>query len=821
MIRKFFVAAMLLMSASSVFAQTMTDEQIISFVKSEHEHGSSQSQIAKKLLRRGVTSEQMQRVRRKYEAQQDQLGAVVSGHTTAAQASSRLRTSSQRRAQQQQLSDQISMLEIDSASFDANVAKNPSQVFGRDIFNIENLTFAPNLNMPTPTNYRLGPGDQVIIDVWGAAQESFSETISPDGVVVIPGVGPIKLSGLSVGEATSRLRATLGKYYSDSQVSLSVGATRSIQVQVMGEVRAPGTYTLSSLSSAFNALYAAGGISDIGTLRDIKVYRNGRKIASIDVYDYILNGNTHGDIRLQDNDIVMVDAYDCLVNIRGRVKRPMIYEMKKDESVATILDYAGGYASDAYKKNLRLVRKTGSEYSIHTIDEFEMKNFKLNDGDSLFIDRILVRYSNMVEIRGAVYHPGKFQLGGSISTVRELVNVAEGLREEAFVDRAVMHRTKDDKTLEVIPVDIKGVMNGTVADIPLKNNDVLFIPNKNDMIGERTLQITGEVNNPGTFVFADNTTIEDLVLQAGGLTNAASTTKVNVYRRIIDPTATTANDTITETYSFALKDGFVVDGKQGFLLKPFDIVVVRRSPSYVNQQNVLITGSVNFPGTYAMTSQKYSLSDLVKDAGGLDAFGYAKGARLERTFTAEEKMQREASFRAQQIALYEESLKMEGKNFDFDRADSLLSMKLDLDNTFSVAIDLEEAMKNPDGTEDITLREGDHLIVPQYSSTVKVSGDVSYPTSMNYKKGKKLKYYIKRAGGYGNAARKKRVYAIYMNGAVEKLSHHSRSAIQPGCEIVVPSKSATNRMSTAEAVSLGTSATSIATMLITIANILK
>lgn len=832
-----------------VFSQSMTDEQVMRFVQQEKDKGSTQQQIVSKLLQRGVTVAQLREIRKKYEAEQTNLGASDLTGRDARKTSTRMRQERQERGEQGQmqnnymiqsqfrrqnrfygtkeereaaLNEEIAFMDIDSLIYYQNLFdESENEVFGRNIFNNEILTFEPNMNMATPANYRLGAGDMVIIDVWGASQETIQETISPDGVIVIEGVGPCKIGGMSVAEASSYLKEQLGNFYSGSNIQLAIGETRSIQVQVMGEVKIPGTYTLSSLSSAFNALYAAGGISDIGTLRDIKVYRQSKLVATIDVYDYIINGNARGDIRLDDNDIVVVGPYDALVEIRGKVKRPMFYEMKKNENLSSLLSYSGGFAGDAYKKNIRVTRKNGAEYSVYTVDEFDWNSFSMSDGDSVFVDSIIPRYSNMVEIRGAVFHSGKYQMDGRINTVRELVKAAEGLREDAFTARAVMHRQKEDLTLEVLAVDIKGIMDGSIADIPLRKNDVLFIPSKREMEGERTLSIMGEVHYPGVYVYAENTALEDLVLQAGGLTDAASSVKVDVYRRINNPNAMVNDENLTETFSFALKDGFVIDGEPGFILEPYDQVVVRQTPVYAEQQNVEISGSVNFAGMYAMTKRNYKLSDLVNAAGGLSSFGYAKGARLERKMTEEERKQQEESLRAAQIALYEESMQNENKNFDLNRADSLLLMKLDVGNSFPVAIDLEEALKNPGGEEDITLREGDKLIIPQYSSTVKISGDVMYPISMNYKEGESLKYYIKRAGGYGDNARKSRVYAVYMNGSVELISHSSKKAIQPGCTIVVPSKEQKNKMTTAEYAAMGTSAASIATMMVTIANILK
>lgn len=846
--KKMLLAIGLAMCAGMVSAQSMSDDQVVEYVKKEQAKGQSQQQIVSKLFQKGVTTDQLRRIRKKYDAEKNALGASDLSGKNAGKSNERLRQQRQEDGERyqkqnqymvqpqyrvlnrnygtksermQELNDEIGFMDIDSLIYYQNYFKNENEVFGRNIFNNQMLTFQPNMNMATPSNYSLGAGDEVVIDVWGASQQTFTETISPDGVIVIEGVGPCQIGGMSVNEATAYLRSRLGKFYSDCNIQLSLGSTRSIQVQVMGEVNVPGTYTLSSLSSAFNALYAAGGVSDIGTLRDIKVYRDGRQLASIDVYDLLLNGKSKGNVILADNDIIVVGPYDALVEIRGKVKRPMFYEMKKNESLSTLLGYSGGFTGDAYKKNMRVTRKNGSEYSIHTVGEFDWNSFTMDDGDSVYVDSVVARYSNMVEIRGAVFHAGMFQMDGSINTVRELVRAAEGLREDAFTARAVMHRQKDDLSLEVLPVDIKGVMDGTVADIPLRKNDVLFIPSKTDMDGDRTLNISGEVNYPGLYVYADNTSLEDLVLQAGGLTEAASTVKVDVYRRINDADAIEDNNELTETYTFALKDGFVIDGEPGFILEPFDQVVVRRSPTYTEQKNVSVTGAVNFSGYYAMTNKNYRLTDLVKAAGGLSSLAYSKGARLERRMTEDERRQQEASLRAAQISLYEEAMQNEGKNYDLQRADSLLQMKLDVGTTFPVAINLEAALKNPGSIDDLQLREGDRLVVPQYSSTVKISGDVMHPISMNYKKGESLKYYIKHAGGYGDNARKSRVYVIYMNGAVELISHSSSKAVQPGCTIVVPSKNKKNKMTTAEYAAMGTSAASIATMMVTIANILK
>ncbi len=842
----FVCACLCFMLVGGVKGQSMSDNQLVQYILQEKEKGTEQQVIIRNVLQRGVTTEQLRRVRRKIEAEQKQLGAVdLTGKTQGQK--SRLRTQrdiesddrqkkqgfmirSQRETEDwrymnreqrmAEIENESQYFDLDSLDYYSSQIPKDQQVFGRNIFSQKNLSFEPNMNMATPANYRLGAGDAVIIDVWGASQQTFNETISPDGTITIEGVGPIKLAGLSVSEATNRLRSRLGQYYSDCNVSLSVGETRSIMVQVMGEVVMPGSYTLSSLSSAFNALYAAGGISDVGTLRDIKVYRSGRQIATIDVYDYLIHGNSRGDVRLQDNDVIIVGPYDCLVEVRGKVKRPMFYEMKSTESVQRLLEYAGGFSGDAFTKSVRLIRKKGDEYSIHNIEEFDMNGFSLADGDSLFVDSVIPRFRNMVEVRGAVMHPGMFQMDGSIQTVRDLLKAAGGLREDAFTERAVMHREKEDLTLENVAVDIKGIVDGNSTDVALRKNDVLFIPSRVEMNGERTLRINGEVNFPGYYEYADNTTVKDLILQAGGLTRAASTAKIDVFRRNYVPDSDQTSMKLAEIFTFNLANGFIIEDT-AFVLQPYDEVQVRKSPNYAEQQNVRISGAVNFEGEYAMTSREFRISDLVKVAGGLSKVGYAKGARLIRLMTQEEREQRESALRASQIALYEQALDSD-KNFDMARADTLLDMKMNLGNFYNVAINLDEAIANPGSVHDIVLRANDQLVVPQLSNTVKISGEVMYPISVGYKKGASLGYYINQAGGYGNRAGKRQTYAIYMNGSVDKLGRRaSGKHIEPGTEIVVPTKKKKEGMTTAEITVLGTSAASLTTMVVALINLLK
>ena len=864
------VVLAVMLPVCAIAQSSMTDEQVMEFVVKENSSGTSQAQIVTKLMQRGVDISQIRRVRQKYERMADGGGLGQVNTNELGKSGSRLRTNNGKKRKknrsgmmddEEYMSDEDRPTyrlkdmrdydgedELKSSAYDEtnedwlmmqdelngfvpdtaaivemymnrDRLKKKPKVFGRDIFNNKELTFEPDMNIATPRNYRLGPGDAVFIDIYGASQKTIESTVSPDGTVTIEGYGPVQVSGLTVEEANARLRSTLGARYSSSKIRLTVGQTRSIMVNVMGEVENPGTYTLPAFATVFHALYMAGGTNDIGTLRNIKVYRNNRLVSTVDIYDYILNGKLTGNVRLADNDVISVGTYDCLVNITGKVKRPMFYEMKRNESVSTLLKYAGGFTGDAYKKSVRVVRKTGREFSVYNVDEFDMGAFHLADADSVSVDSIIQRFSNMVEIKGAVFRPGMYQVGGDINSVRTLIEHADGLREEAFTARAVMHRMKPDRTLEVVPVDVEGILAGRVADIPIQNNDVLFIPTKQEMMEDQTITIHGEVFYPGVYKYADNETLEDFVLQAGGLKQTASTVKVDVARRMVDPSALTTDTIIARTYTFALKDGFVIDGEPGFKLMPFDEVYVRKSPGFYKQQNVTVEGEVMFGGVYTLSKKNQRLSDLIKSAGGVNDRAYVAGARLERKMDANERKRYEVVLKMAQ----EEAARLELEAAGAGRAvninkEKAVEKKFDIPETYSVGIELDKALAEPGGDADIVLREGDRLVVPQYTATVKINGEVMYPNTVGYQKGKKAKYYINQAGGFSNRAKKSQAFIIYMNGMVAKVSEGAKP--KPGCEIFVPQKKVTT-MSIAEKMSMGTSIASIATMIATLANVLK
>ena len=812
---------LLLLSFSTLMlsAQGMSDQQVMQFIQREVKAGTSQSQIVTKLMQKGVKIDQIRRLRQQYDKQIKQRGGADAADAAVSAADSRMRQNSTGQQTQQvtagrQEAGQDLYQEADvqyaeiqqsiNAREDAKTGPDSLKVFGRDIFNNKLLSFEPNMNIATPQDYVLGPGDQVIVDIYGASQKSEQLTVSPDGDITVPGFGPIHVAGLSVAGAQSKIRSTLGSRYASSSLKLTVGQTRSMMVNVMGEVKAPGTYTLSAFATVFHALYMAGGINDLGTLRNIQVFRNGKQVTVVDVYEYILNGRLAGNIRLHEGDVIVVGPYDCLVGVRGHVKRQMFYEMRPTESVAQVIKYAGGFTGDAYTKSVRLVRKSGERFTVHTVEEFDMSAFKLADGDAITVDGMINRYENMVEVKGAVFRPGQFELGKTVTTVRSLIEQAGGLTEDAFTARGVMYRMKDDRTLEAQSVDIGGIMAGSVADVPLRNEDVLFIPTQTERLSERIVNIQGEVLSPGTFQYAENETIEDLILRAGGLTDAASTAKVDVSRRIRDPKALESGEEISKTYSFALKDGFVVDGQQGFVLEPYDVVQVRRSPGYMDPRNVRVEGEVVFEGEFTLAKKNQRLSDLIQAAGGVTKEAYVRGARLERTMNADEKA------RLQKV--------LEMARQQADSKDSLNLNQLATADTYTVGINLDAALANPGSDYDVVVRDGDRLIVPEYNGTVKISGNVLFSNTVAYQAGKNWKYYINQAGGFGNRSRKSHTYIVYQNGTISQVG---KGKIEPGCEIIVPQKGKKDMSNLMQWVSVGTSMASLATMFATIGNLIK
>lgn len=786
-----------------VNAQSMTDDQVLKEAVSAKKQGLSETDIASRLLKKGATMAQIQKMRRQYAGQITKQGLDSNVDNAISNVQDRMRTN-----RESNDNDIVTREGDEAPQYVAPVESETTtgkKVFGRDIFNNKALTFEPQMNIATPQNYVVGPGDQIIIDVYGDTQKSEQLQVSPDGDVVVPDYGPIRVSGLSVAQAQQRIRSALGTYYASSEVRVTLGQTRTIMVNVMGEVKVPGTYTLSAFATVFHALYMAGGINDLGTLRSIKVFRQGRQISVVDIYEFILNGRLAGNVRLQDNDVIQVGAYESIVDIAGRVKRPMAYELRKNESLSTLLKYSGGFASDAYKKSLRVLRKNGRMKSVFNVEEFEMADFKMFDGDSVSVDSIIDRFENMVEVKGAVFRPGMYHLGEKVHSVRSLIENADGLTEEAMVSRAVMRRMKPNRTQEVVSIDLKGIMEGTSADVPLENEDILFIPTMAEHQNLRTLTIDGEVIFPGVYEYAEKMTVEDLILQAGGLTDKASTAKVDVARRMIDPAATTSTMDIAKTFSFSINPGFEFDGDKSFTLEPFDVVSVRRSPVSAEPFTVRVEGEIAFQGSYTLQQKNQRLSDVVKEAGGIIPGAYVRGARLIRTMNEDERARMQDV-----IAMARQSAS--------DAKDSISLEQLALETTYTVGIHLDEAIANPGCDEDIELQDGDRLIIPRYNRTIRISGDVQKPNTVAFKDKKNYKYYIEQAGGFGRRARKSQTYIVYQNGTIAKAS---KGDIEPGCEIIVPTKGPKDNSTLTQWLGIGTSMASLATMFVSIANLIK
>lgn len=837
-----FLLGMMLLTCTSMTAQSsMTDNQIMDYVIEQNAKGVSRQQIVTQLMQRGVTIDQLRRIQKKYQ-KQIKNGALGAEDITAGskavknrmreangekreeqvkkdkQNASQFRVKDGKKSNQIQrhtyddddkdfveMDEAIDFMMPDSLKYELDEQKpEKRKIFGHDVFNNKNLTFESSMNLATPQNYVLGPGDEVNVDIWGASQESITESVSPDGTITIEGIGVIKLGGLSVSQAKAKLKQVIGPRYQGSNIELTLGQTRTITISVMGEVKVPGTYTMSAFATVYNALYMAGGPNEIGTLRNVKVYRKGKLLSNVDVYDFLLNGKLSGDVRLQDNDVITVSPYEALVNITGKVKRPMFYEMKENESAATLLRYAGGFTGDAYTKAIRVNRKAGAGYSVFNIGEFDMNSFKLMDEDSVSVDSTLNRYQNMVEIRGAVFRPGMYQVGGEINSVKALVEAAAGVTEEAISQHAVMHRTKADRSLEMLSLDIRGILEGTVPDVPLRNEDVIYVASRQERNEKKTVTINGEVAYPGVYRYAENETLEDLIIQAGGPTEAASLAKVDVARRITNPNSTEAGDQIAQNFSFKLNPDFTISEQPDFTLQPFDEVYVRRSPDYNEQQNVTIEGEVQFSGNYALSSKGQRLSEVIKMAGGLTNQAYAEGTKLLRQMTSEERDMMETMLRTAQ------------RNSGNDSIDV---KKLMTNTTYPVGIELDKALKNPGTDDDPILREGDRIVVPRYDGTVKINGEVLFPNTVYFKEGKSTDYYINLAGGTTSTAKKSMTVIIYMNGMVARADRKHKP--RPGCQIVVPTKSRRKGMSLPEILSIGSSTASIATMIATIANLTK
>ncbi len=789
----------------SIMAFAITDQQVIDYIKQQTAAGKSEQQIGKELMAKGVTPEQAKRIKAQLESQQQGEKQATRQTVTSAESE-----------RKHNAAEDVSVSSIENMQREIEkgdaMSGSGRKIYGHQVFNSQSLTFEPSENLATPQNYRLGPGDEVVIDIWGTSEDHMRQTISPEGSIMISQIGPVYLNGLTIKDANQHIKSAFSRKYAgmndaETDIQVTLGQVRTIQVDILGEVATPGTFRMSPFSSVFHALYRAGGINDIGSLRNIQVLRNGKKVAGVDIYDYLFKGKTSGNIRLQEGDVIIVPPYEQLVNIDGNVKRPMYYEIKPDETVKSLLDYAGGFTGDAYGGMVRLSRQSGTENELYNIDRGEFATYRLQDGDIITVGTILDRYANRVELKGAVYRPGMFAIGDGLKTVRDLIDKADGVTEDAYTDRVLLYREGPEKQLEVVALDLKDILRGAAPDITLKRNDMLVISSVNELEERGDVYIGGQVARPGAYPYAANSTVEDLIFQAGGLLEGASTARVDISRRIVDPSATEATNQLAQEFTVSIENGLAVGKGKGFRLKPYDRVEVRRSPGYAPQETVAIDGEVLFAGTYTLRKRNERLSEFVTRAGGLIDGAYIKGAHLSRRLSESE------------LAARKEALRLAMSNNSENMGDSIAIDKIDLSNMYNVGINLEKALANPGSDYDLVLMPGDSLYVPEKQSTVKISGDVMFPNAVIYEPGKKLSHYINQAGGYGQRAKKGKAFIVYMNGTVARAKRNT--PIEPGCHIIVPSKPQNGGTDWSKILTLTTGFMSVATMVATIPNLFK
>nr|WP_279144827.1 SLBB domain-containing protein [Muribaculum intestinale] len=794
-----------LFMACTLMAAAMTDQQVIDYIKQQTAAGKSNQQIGKELMAKGVTREQAQRIKEKFESQQNSETSPTTQSISQAKAERRHNVNNDIASE--------SMIDIGREVDEGQDGQvSARQIYGHKVFNSRALTFEPSENIATPQNYRLGPGDEVIIDIWGTSEDHLRQTISPEGSIMISQIGPVYLNGMTINDANKHIKNAFSKKYAgmedaETDIQVTLGQVRTIQVDILGEVATPGTFRMSPFASVFHALYRAGGINDIGSLRNIQVLRNGKKVAGVDIYEYLFDGKTNGNIRLQEGDVIIVPPYDQLVSIDGNVKRPMYYEIKPDETIKSLLEYSGGFTGDAYEGMVRLARQSGTENELYNIERGEFASYRLQDGDIITVGTILDRYANRVELKGAVYRPGMFAIGKDINTVSDLVKKADGVTDDAYTDRVLLYREGPDLELQIMALDLKDILEGRAKDVTLKRNDVLVISSIHELEERGALSIGGQVARPGSYPFAANTTLEDLIFQAGGLLEGASTARVDISRRIVDPTSTQQTQQISEIYTVSIENGLALNSGKGFKLMPYDHVEVRKSPGYNAQESVSVRGEVLFDGSYVLQKRNERLTDIIKRAGGILDEAYIKGAYLTRRLSEDE------------LASRREVLRIAMANSGPGMGDSIALSKINVSPTYNVGINLEKAIQNPGSHYDVVLQPGDALFIPEQQSTVKIAGDVMFPNTVVYEPGKKLSYYIDQAGGYGQRARKNKAFIVYLNGTVAKAKRGT--PIEPGCQIIVPSKPDTSNTDWTKILTLATSFSSVAALGATITNIFK
>lgn len=737
-----------------------------------------------------------------------------------------------------------------------DLSPKQKKIFGYKLFHNRDLSFSPSMNIPTPQNYTVGAGDELLIDVYGASQQNYSLTVNPDGMIFIPNIGPVQLAGLSIEAATSRLRSSLNRIYSgmsgpnpNTFLQVRLGDIRSIQVNMVGELVKPGTYTLPSFASVFNAMFAAGGPNENGSFRHVQVYRDSRLVGEVDLYDFLLRGGSESNLMLKDNDVVIVPPIQTRVEIKGPVRRSGLFEVKPKESIEDLIRFAGGFSDRAYQQYISLRRSTGTEMKVDDIGQDFYESFSPQDGDVYTVGEILERYENRIQITGAVYRPGEFALTEGM-TLRDLIEKAGGLRGDAFTKRATLFRTRPSLNQEVISVNIQGVMDGSIPELPLQREDVLNIASIYDIQEEHFLTISGEVNQTGIYSYAESMTVADLVLKAKGFKESATNSFIEIARRTKEDT----NGEIAEIHIIEIEPNLGLQPENAaFVLRPFDHVFVRKSPGFQRERVVKVEGEVNYPGEFVISNSNERISDLLRRSGGLNQFAYPKGATLIRrteqfkqleeeerkvntlnsllerirrdTINGISETDQELMERIEKrVDLLKNQLKKENKDEEELNSDEILRKdpitamedieNIELRETELVGIELVEIIENPGSKYDLILQEGDILSIPKELQTVRMRGEVLYPTTARFDKNRSFRDYISRAGGFTEQSRKGRSYVIYANGDVKQtksfLGIKFYPDIEPGAELIVPQKPERDPLSAQAWVSIGSGLATIA-----------
>lgn len=772
----------------------LSDAQISQLYQRMQERGLSISEVEQLALTRGMDPAEVSKLRRR-------INEVRSSSGSSTQASANERGRTQQGQPQGQLPPGMippyDSVKVDTVDTLLNKQiQDSSTVFGADIFANKYLTFEPSVNIPTPANYVLGPGDEIVIDIWGASENTYQLPISPEGAVNISNLGPVYLNGMTIEEARERLTNKLSEIYSglkgenkNTFVQISLGDVRSIKVNLVGEVNVPGTYTLSSLSTVFNALYAAGGPNEDGTYRSIKILRDGSVFKEVDLYDFLINGDLGSNITLRDQDIIKVDPYVNRIQVKGEFKQVGLFETLEGETFEDLLSYAGGFNQYAYTKRVKVERNTDTEKRVLDISYPDQANTVLQSGDIITAQRVLDRYENRIEIEGPVFRPGIYQLEEN-PTLLTLINNAEGLMGDAFMERAIIYRTQPDYTIEAIPVNLNDLYADSAShDIELIKDDRIKISSIFDLREFRTVRISGSVLSPGSYPFVDNSSLKDLIFEADGFRDEAAPYNIEIARRIEDDRSGTIHNEIAEIITVNIENGLTYsDELDEIELKPFDQVFVRKSPSYETQQTVKISGEVLFPGEYAIPSRDFRLVDLINKSGGLTEFAYAKGASLTRDIE-DEVDQREVNL-----------------------ADSVLDQRVR--SLSKVGIRLQDALNNQNSSYNLLLQPGDEINIPKRLETVQVRGEVLYPINVRFENSKSFKSYVGSAGGFTEQANTKRAYVVYANGEVDRtkkfLFFKNYPDVEPGSTVIIPPKEEKQRLSTAERVTVLSTIVSLA-----------